>query len=1005
MRTRYPALVVAALMLASLLPVMPASGGAGDGDRWGPGFQSDHQYIVVAPEGWRTQLQPLMDWRTRTTTYNIVFVPLEEALANGVGADRAARIKDYIRAQRVGNEGFDNALLLVGDSEVIPVRYVFTDILQDGNTSDPLNLRWTDDYYAYGSEKNWDRDGDGTYGEDNEVLDVIAERYQTYSNERWLVGRIPASTELEVERFVDKLLAYERTPPPGDWYTSALLASGLMDVPNHLDDPYTTDIDGGYELFSDNALESHIKLQRIIPERFDRTWLYDYPYLEGGHWNRSIDTLDHGSLVEAFDEGHSVVTMNGHGWVDGSGLAHYNGSGYSNYWWDWSDAYTWEDADRAANDGRLPWVYVAACYVGDVTVTDDRTLERLVMNPDGGAVGLVAGNGENYKGESMANDSYGNWFLERHFWSDYFQQGPGEAMRLTKQAYLALVSGDGVPHPPLYDAYYVADYLSPNLLGDPLTAVWTDQPRQLGTTTVTDIFGTFDGIDITVTDDQGQPVPDALVYIGWGGNHSTQETTDAQGRMNATIPLDAGELEIVVSARNHIPAMARIDRPVIVPDLEAEGITWRTASGGEGQPPLKDEEVTLLATVAVHGRYDYDQARLRFSVAPEGGDLERLVPDVFVPIRTGTRPVAERTWTPPWPGKWRVHVDVNPAGEVDERTISNNMAEATMSVLGPPRWDTLPASITVACGSSPAGTYDLAVHISDPDTPLEDLTITARSRGQMPAGTTFRVEDAGRLVVCTSASIATLDLELDVTDGAYTDTTELLVKVTRTPPRLRVAGETLHTVQQGAILNGSLRIEDLGPGTPDEGLAIVELTGNQLFAVEPDGDFTFQASVPGTYTVRVGIQRADGSSDPSWEGALLMFHVVPGAGLAPQPYGWPDLRVAGGQKVTVQLQAVDLEGGPVSYSVVDGDGLGATIDPVTGMLTLRPSEDEGGGHQVVVQLSDGTTSEEFTLQVYVTDPPSGSSSLWAMAGIIIAAAVVGLLLWFLVLRRRGDEDE
>lgn len=1004
MRNRAHALLVTALMLASVLVVTPAAAGVGDGDRWGPGFNADNQYIVVAPEGWRTQLQPLMDWRARTTNYDVVFVPLEEALANGVGADRAARLKDHIQSLLTGTSGVFNALLLVGDSEVIPVRYVFTDILQDGNTSDPLNLRWTDDYYAFGTEKTWDRDGDGVHGEDGEVLKEVAGAFAN-PFERWVVGRIPASTELEVERFVDKLLAYERTPPPGDWYTSALLASGLMDVPNYLDDPMTPDIDGGYELFSDNAYESHAQLQRIIPERYARTWLYDYPYLEGGHWNRSIDMMDRGSLVGAFDAGHSVVAMNGHGWVDGSGLAHYNGSGYSNYWWDWSDAYTWEDAGRARNGGRLPWVYVAACYLGDVTVADDRTLERLVMNPDGGAVGLVAGNGENYKGESIANDSYGNWFLERRFWSSYFQYGPGEAMQRTKQAYLALVSGDGVPHPPLYDAYYIADYLSPNLLGDPLTAVWTDQPRRLGTTTIVDVPTISGRIEITVTDDQGRPVPDAMVYIGWGEGSATRGTTDPLGRMNATVPLDAGELEVVVSARNHIPASARIDRPVIEPDLEAEGISWRSASGGEGEPPLKDEEVTLMASVVVHGRYDFDQARLRFSVAPEGGALERLVPDVFVPISTGEHPVAERKWTPPWPGEWRVHVDVNPAGEMEERTISNNMAEATMSVLGPPRWDTLPASVTVVCGDSPAGTYDLAVHISDPDTPLGDLAITARSRGQVPDGTTFRVDGEGHLVVCTSASVATLDLELEVTDGTYNDTADLLVKVTRTPPRLRISGEALHTVVEGSTLTGHLSIEDLGPGLPDGGLAIVELTGNQLFAVEPDGDFTFQAAVPGTYTVRVGIQRTDGTTDPSWEGALLMFRVTPAPGMAPQPYGWPDLRVAGGQRVTVQLQAVDLEGGVVTYSVVDDDGLGATIDPVTGMLTLRPSEDDGGGHHVVVQLSDGTTSEEFTLQVYVTDPPSGASSLWAIAGVIIAAAVAGLLLWLFVLRRRGGVGE
>ncbi|NIP34189.1 MAG: hypothetical protein GWN12_04420, partial [Thermoplasmata archaeon] len=489
------------LVVLGTLAATPVSVGAEDrqGPEPVPGPQGN-LYLVVAPEGWESFLQPLMDWRDRTSGYTSRFLSLEDSFANGVGRDNAARLRSSIR------DAEPAAVLLVGDSEVLPVRRVFTDILLDGNTSDPLNFRWTDDYYVVGGESDWDRDGDGVYGEDGEVFEEIAGAFA--AGEGALVGRVPASSELEVERFVNKLLAYETSPPPGDWFTSALLVSGLMDVPNHLDNPYTPDLDGGYELFSDNSYESHSKLQDIIPDRFERTWIYDYPRLDGGQWNRSIDIMDHESVVSAFDMGHSMVAMNGHGYIDGSGLAHYNGSGYSNYWWDWQGAYDYADADNASNGGRLPWVYVAACYVGDITVRDDRTLERLVMNPDGGAIGMVAGNGENYKGESIANASYGNWFLERHFWTYYLKDGPGKAMLETKRDYLALISSDDIPHKPLYDAYYVADYLSPNLLGDPLTRVWTDVPDTLRVSSFRDDEVSGEAVLVTVVDGSDAPLRD-----------------------------------------------------------------------------------------------------------------------------------------------------------------------------------------------------------------------------------------------------------------------------------------------------------------------------------------------------------------------------------------------------------------------------------------------------------------------------------------------------------------
>jgi hypothetical protein len=994
MRRTTVALALTMLMLASTLATAPVSASDGE-DRWGSFLSTgdDSTYLVVAPEGWQGFLKPLMDWRDRTSGHTSHFLSIEDALANGLGRDNPAKLRSSIR------EAEPSAVLLVGDSEVLPVRRVFTDILLNGNESDPLNYRWTDDYYVVGTESDWDRDGDGVYGEDDEVFEEIADAFA--GSAATLVGRVPASSELEVERFVDKLLAYERTPPPGDWYTSALLVSGLMDVPNHLDNPFTPDLDGGYELFSDNSYESHTKLMDIIPDRFSRTWVYDYPRLDGGSWNRSVDIMDHDSVVSAFDEGHSMVAMNGHGWVDGSGLAHYNGSGYSNYWWDWHDAYTYADADNATNGGRLPWVYVAACYVGDVTVAGDRSLERLVMNPDGGAIGLVAGNGENYKGESIANDSYGNWFLERHFWQYYLEHGPGRAMLETKRDYLALVSSDDIPHKPLYDAYYVADYLSPNLLGDPLTMVWTDVPGTLRVSDLHDDEVSGDWLQLTVVDGDDEPVPGATVHIRWDGN-STTERTDYGGNASLRVPLDAGTLEVVVSARNHIPASAEVERPINQPDLSTSRVRW-LVDGIEGVPAKIGDAVTLMADIGVVGRYDFDQARVRFSVAPENGDFERLVPDVFTAVWTGESPVAETTWTPPWPGKWHVRAEVNPADELPDRTVANNIDEALLAVQGQPRWETLPSSISLSCGDAPGTSYDLLVHVSDPDTPREDLAVTAQAVGEVPEGVTFTVDDEGRLLVCSRFSRASLELDLEVTDGTFTDTARLTVDLTRTAPRLMLSGENFITLEQGDNVTGELTMVNLGPGPVEDDLVIVDLSGNVLFDITPEGAYTFEGLSPGTYQVRVGIQRPDGSSEAPWQDTILSFRVRPEAGWSPQPYGWPELEIAEGDEVKVHLQAVDLEGGPVIYELVDADGLRANLDPETGMLTLKPGEGDAGRHELVISLSDGTNEEDYILQAFVTEESSTGTAFWVVVGLAGAATFGGAVYWFV--RSRDEEDD
>ncbi len=1003
------ALVLVALMVASTLVVAPASAGEDEGTRWGPGFDASQDYVVVAPEGWRTTLQPLMDWRERTSIYEIIFLSLEDANANGEGHDKAARIKDSIRD--VSSDGsYNRAILLVGDSEVIPVRWVFTDILQDGNESDPLNFRWTDDYYNYGVESDWDKDGDRIFGEDGEVLQELVRAFNKIYGEApgpnvRQVGRIPASNELELERYIDKLLAYEQSPPPGDWYNSALLVSGLMDVPNHLDNPYTPDIDGGYELFSDNSYESHTKLVDLLPDTYGTTWLWDYPFIEGGDWNRSVDTLDHDSVVAAFDQGHSIVAMNGHGWVDGTGMAHYNGSGYSNYWWDWHNAYDYTDADNASNGGMLPWVYVAACYVGDVTLAGDRSLERWVMNPDGGAIGLVAGNGENYKGESMANASFGNWFLERNFWSNYFKVGPGLAMHYTKQDFLALVSSEDVPHPPLYDAYYIADYLSPNLLGDPLTKVWTDEPKELKVVAVEDISQHgWDYVRIWITDEDGNAVDGAFIHISWEGG-SWNTSTGEDGWSLGTVPLDAGELEITVSARNHLPLELSVERPVVSPDIMVTGISWNNGStqGYENNPPLSGEEVTLRAIVETDGRYEYDQMRVRFSVAHEDGEFQQLIPDVFVSISTDTTRAVTHAWTPLHPGRWTVRVEADPEDDHSDTVASNNVWETTLMVRGPPEWTDLPSLIQLNCGAAPGEYVDLLEHLADPDTPLDELELTVDTVDATVEGLTIHVDEQGRLVVCSDVTWASTTLLLTASDGTYYDEATVTVVITRGVARMRIVGEATHTLAQGATTLGELVVENLGPG-PGEDVLIVEVVDHPDFQLDDDNKYTFKGASPGTHIIWLALERADGTSEEGWQGLAVMFVVEPGPGEPPQAYGWQDIEIAEDQKATVHLQALDWEGGEVTYSIVSDDGLGATIDPSTGVLTLRPSEGDAGKHEVEISMSDGNREDTAILTVYVTETPS-SSQLWGATIAIACALAIAMLVLFIWYRQRNEDGD
>ena len=125
----------------------------------------------------------------------------------------------------------------------------------------------------------------------------------------------------------------------------------------------------------------------------------------------------------------------------------------------------------------------------------------------------------------------------------------------------------------------------------------------------------------------------------------------------------------------------------------------------------------------------------------------------------------------------------------------------------------------------------------------------------------------------------------------------------------------------------------------------------------------------------------------------MVFRVLSADLNAPDAINWQPVTVAAGEVARLHLQAVDLEGGDVTYSIVDDQGLGASVDSVTGMLALRPPEDGGGDYQVTVLLSDGVNKREAILQVQVTGEESGSGG-WAVALVVI----VGVLVVFIIVK-------
>jgi len=1005
--------VIAMLALPSLAVAQAGAGGDIIDTAWGPPENQVYSHLlVVAPRDWRESLEPLMAWRERTSGAEPRFLALEDAYANGTGLDAAARLKDAI-ARAVQADGQLKALLLVGDGGVVPVRRVFVNITGSGDASDHLNLRWTDDYYVVGTERTWDRDGDGTYGEDGEVLVEVARALVSRSPP---VGRIPAMSSLQVSRFVSKLLAYERSPPSGDWYRRALLASGLMDVPNVLDNPYTPDTDGGYDPASDNAYESHELLRAALGDAWDVEMLYDYPFHEGGRWNLSVDTLDHGRMVGAFDLGNGIVSMNMHGYDDSTGLSHYNGSGSTNYWWDWSTAYDWRDADRAANGGRLPWVFLSACYVGDVSVPGGRNLGRLVLNPGGGAVGMVAGNGENYKGEFEYNGSYGNWWLERAYWW-YYQgatgvDGPGAALVATKASYLAMVTGGGVPSTPLLDAYVAADYLSYNLLGDPLTRVWRDEPGRMHVEAVEDDGRAWtashkDAMRLRIVDSEGEPVQWAWVDARWAGG-STSGATGMDGWCGLDVPLDAGELDTVVWHHGHVPLELKVQRPVTELDMEVAEVKWWTQDGELYGSPNFDEAINLTAVVVFHGRYDYNQTRVRFQASCAGGPFVTIGADSWVAVQGFGQGTVTRTLHAfHVPGGWRIRVSVDPAMMPDAEA-ANNELEVDLSYRGPPQWVSMPSFVIVDCRGVASGSLALAPFLSDPDTPLEGLRVEATALSvPVPRECLYVGQDLVLHVRPPEGSPGWLPLRLTVTDGTFEVNTTVTITLLRDSPSVRLVAPSTVEARVDEASFGTIRIEPIDGSDVGDVQLISEGSPDSFALTIPTGRFVFAPTAAGesVVTVRALYDPGDGGDLVELANTTMLLRASGAVDLPPAPVGWSKLKVAAGSTAQVRLQAADPEGAEVAFALAaPGGPLRPAVSP-DGLVTLDLSGADPDDYTLGIVLSDGNITTTVPLEVEVTPSPGGAGGTGYGPYLVLGAVafLVAAVVWRARTLRRGRD--
>ncbi len=286
--------------------------------------ENQADYVVITHEDFSQAIQPLVEWRSRQGLRVIVATVTEVYDQFSYGLTDPAAIRELLRyAHRYWTKPAPRYALLVGDAS-----YDYRDNLQGNNKSLLPSQMVETALGGQTTSDNW-----FVSLEDDDILPDLA------------IGRLPVRTVEEASTLVNKIIAYEKNAPGGEWRQRILLAA-----------------DGAEPIFAE---QSDRLADQWIPPGYDAVKIY------------AGSTEDPQTrLVSQLRAGSLIVNYIGHGSIDL-----------------WSDEglFSSEQIISLDNDGRQPMVIMMSCLVGFFAHPElDSMAEELLLAENRGAIAVFA---------------------------------------------------------------------------------------------------------------------------------------------------------------------------------------------------------------------------------------------------------------------------------------------------------------------------------------------------------------------------------------------------------------------------------------------------------------------------------------------------------------------------------------------------------------------------------------------------------------------------------------
>jgi len=335
--------VIGLFIFGSVIPSLNAELVTNSKDEIETEAKSELDLLIICYPDFRRYLEPLKEHKIDHGVATKIKTLYDVYEYSEMGRDNPEKIKYYIKM------AYDTwgvkYVMLVGDFEKMPVRYVYNSDMASTSYLEPRyisELYYADLYDDSHVFQTWDSNENGIFGEwfvnVSNARDINIDLYPDV-----YVGRLACRNTFEVRIMVDKIIKYETRTYGSDWFNKFVVVAG----DTYSNTAYPGINTSGYEGEENTkkALENMTHFEQV------KLWVSD------GTFTGPKD------VIRAINRGCGLMYFDGHANPMAWGTNLYNGSGRID------GLRNKEDMWRLFNGYKLPVIVAPACHNGQFDVT------------------------------------------------------------------------------------------------------------------------------------------------------------------------------------------------------------------------------------------------------------------------------------------------------------------------------------------------------------------------------------------------------------------------------------------------------------------------------------------------------------------------------------------------------------------------------------------------------------------------------------------------------------